>query len=109
MYTVEDRNQLFNANLRQINALVDRIEGGRTVGLDHKLLNDLLNAGLRCPGFNERQKFSLVMCSKVTTQRHRLSLTAHYWPFDTLTMKANTSESTMMVCYLHIIILSVSR
>ena len=97
MYSVEDRNQLFSANHRQIMALVSRIEGGKTVGLDHRLLNDLLNAGLKCPGFNERQKFALVMASKVTNQQSRLSLTAHYWPFDTLNMKPNTSNGKMIV------------
>lgn len=97
MYSVEDRNQLFTVTLRHVNALVPKIEKDKIVGLDRKLLGELLDAGLKCPGFNERQKFALVMASKVSTEYHRLSAVARYWPFDTLCMKANTSNATMMV------------
>lgn len=97
MYTVEDRNQLFTVTLRHITALLPKIEKSKVVGLDRKLLAELLEAGLKCPGFNERQKFALVMASKVSTEHHRLSATARYWPFDTLSMKANSSDATMMV------------
>jgi hypothetical protein len=98
MYTVEDRNQLFAVTLRHIVALLSKIEKSKAVGLDQKLLTDLLEAGLQCPGFNERQKFALVMASKIPTQYHRLSAIARYWPFDTLSMKANTSDAAMTVC-----------
>lgn len=96
MYTVEDRNQLFTVTLRHINALLPKVEKSKVVGLDRRLLTELLDAGLKCPGFNERQKFALFMTSK-STEYHRLSATARYWPFDTLSMKANTSDAIMMV------------
>ncbi|KAK2760260.1 hypothetical protein FQN54_002328 [Arachnomyces sp. PD_36] len=96
MYTIEDRNQLFAVTLRHLTALHAKIEKGKVVGLDRKLLHEVLDAGLKCPGFNERQKFALVMASNVPSEARRLSIIARYWPFDTLSMKPGTSDGTMM-------------
>ncbi|OJD24433.1 hypothetical protein ACJ73_04210 [Blastomyces percursus] len=93
-YTVEDRNQIFSATLRLIHALVPQVERGHTIGLDSRLVQELLEAGLRCPVFNDRQKFVL----NVAAKNHRVvaSPTERFWPFDTITRKPNATEEHVM-------------
>ncbi|KAG5293249.1 RRM (RNA recognition motif) superfamily domain-containing protein [Histoplasma capsulatum G186AR] len=93
-YTVEDRNQIFSATLRLIHALVPQVERGQTIGLDSRLVWELLEAGLRCPVFNDRQKFVLNIAAK--NYRVAASPTARFWPFDTLTRKPNATEEHVM-------------
>ncbi|OJD14831.1 hypothetical protein AJ78_04861 [Emergomyces pasteurianus Ep9510] len=93
-YTVEDRNQLFSATLRLIHALVPQVERGQTIGLDSRLVQELLDAGLRCPVFNDRQKFVLNIAAK--NYSVIASPTARFWPFDTITRKPNASEKHVM-------------
>ncbi|KKZ65254.1 hypothetical protein EMCG_08904 [[Emmonsia] crescens] len=93
-YTVEDRNQLFSATLRLIHALVPQVERGKTIGLDSRLVQELLEAGLSCPVFNDRQKFVLNIAAK--NYRVTASPTARFWPFDTITRKPNASEEHVM-------------
>ncbi|PGH08645.1 hypothetical protein GX51_01165 [Blastomyces parvus] len=93
-YTVEDRNQIFSATLRLIYALVPQVERGQTIGLDSRLARELLEAGLRCPVFNERQKFILNVAAK--NHQAVTSPTARFWPFDTLTRKPNATEEHVM-------------
>ncbi|KAL2369110.1 hypothetical protein BDBG_06939 [Blastomyces gilchristii SLH14081] len=93
-YTVEDRNQIFSATLRLIHALVPQVERGQTIGLDSRLVQELLEAGLRCPVFNDRQKFVL----NVAAKNHSVvaSPTERFWPFDTITRKPNATEEHVM-------------
>ncbi|OAX84714.1 hypothetical protein ACJ72_00911 [Emergomyces africanus] len=93
-YTVEDRNQLFSATLRLIHALVPQVERGQTIGLDSRLVQELLDAGLRCPVFNDRQKFVL----NIATKNYSVvaSPSARFWPFDTITRKPNATEEHVM-------------
>ncbi|KAL4781585.1 hypothetical protein BJX76DRAFT_350071 [Aspergillus varians] len=83
-YTVHDRNQLFELANRHIRALVTRMKDGNTVGLDHKLLHELLQAGLRCPALNERQKYTLCTNSEISTEITKLPEMSRWFPFDTL-------------------------
>ncbi|KAL4924768.1 uncharacterized protein BDV17DRAFT_205362 [Aspergillus undulatus] len=92
IYTVHDRNQLFELVNRHIKSLVDRMDKSNTVGLDQKLLHELLHAGLKCPAFNERQKYTLCVNSEIDTEINKLPDMSKWFPFDTLTRMPNFHE-----------------
>ncbi|PWY83497.1 hypothetical protein BO70DRAFT_335557 [Aspergillus heteromorphus CBS 117.55] len=83
-YTVHDRNQLFELTNRHIMSLVSRMRKSNTVGLDQRLLRDLLQAGLNCPGFNERQKYTLCVNSEEDSEIAKIPDLSKWFPFDTL-------------------------
>ncbi|KAJ5166148.1 uncharacterized protein N7482_004929 [Penicillium canariense] len=86
MYTVHARNKLYETLRTMIEALLERLCAGRTVGLDRRLLSELLRAGLECPAFNPRMKWTLATCSdeqQILSRMHEAWLP--YFPFDTLT------------------------
>ncbi|KAL1970334.1 hypothetical protein VTN77DRAFT_5494 [Rasamsonia byssochlamydoides] len=98
MYTVADRDNLFQAINRQILALTARIAKEKVIGLDHKLVNDLLRAGCSCPAFNERQKFTLICNSEALPPEPILFPSLKmFWPFDTLVKRPNATEQEVMV------------
>ncbi|GKZ19273.1 hypothetical protein AbraIFM66951_011415 [Aspergillus brasiliensis] len=84
MYTVHDRNQLFELTNRHIRSLVSRMEKSKTVGLDQRLLRELLYAGLNCPGFNERQKYTLCIHAGEDSKILKMGDMSKWFPFDTL-------------------------
>ncbi|RAL10998.1 uncharacterized protein BO97DRAFT_310447, partial [Aspergillus homomorphus CBS 101889] len=94
LYTVHDRNLLFVLVRRQIIALFARMKKTNTVGLDQRLLNDLLRAGLECPGFNERQRFCLCFHAESPLELHKISYLSKWFPFDTLANMPNLDEHT---------------
>ncbi|CDM27316.1 hypothetical protein DTO013E5_4468 [Penicillium roqueforti] len=86
LYTVHHRNALFKTLVTLIKTLVERMQKANTVGLDIRLLNELVNAGISCPAFNPRMKYCFAWWSK---DKRRIGLLDHNWclyfPFDTLT------------------------
>lgn len=82
---------------RHISALSFRIKTVNTVGLDQKLLYDLLQAGFKCPAFNERQKYTLCINSGIASEINKLSVLSKWFPFDTLAWKPDLQEETHMV------------
>ncbi|KAL2830226.1 hypothetical protein BDW59DRAFT_177991 [Aspergillus cavernicola] len=96
LYTVHDRNQLFELANRHIQSLVSRIKRVNTVGLDQKLLNDLLQAGLKCPAFNERQKYTLCIHSEISSEIIKFSEIGKWFPFDTLVRMPNFHDEIHM-------------
>ncbi|KAM5436060.1 hypothetical protein McanCB49686_000777 [Microsporum canis] len=93
LYTVEHRNVLFDATRRQLRALVIQVNARRVVQLDARLLRDLLNAGLRCPTFNERQKYLLRVAAG--QEQGGIPRTAMFWPFDALSRKPGAREESV--------------
>ncbi|WEW56727.1 hypothetical protein PRK78_002176 [Emydomyces testavorans] len=91
LYTVEQRNSLYYACYRQLQALVPRVAEQKTLGLDRRLLLDLLNAGLRCPTFNDRQKAALHIAANDMNAYKNTPETLKYWPFDILIRKPSAS------------------
>lgn len=91
---------VFSACYRQLQALVPNSHG-RNLGLDGRLVQDLLNAGLRCPAFNERQKSLLLMVAQRPGDYNMMSNPnfSIYWPFDTLGRKPNAREEHVRVCH----------
>ena len=83
--------------MKLLTALVPQVKRKQTLGLNERLLNELLNAGLRCPGFNERQKFFLH-----NTAGHNAKLFMPYssacWPFDVMIRKPGATEPHVLVC-----------
>ncbi|OQE42224.1 hypothetical protein PENCOP_c004G05083 [Penicillium coprophilum] len=86
LYTVHHRNALFKTLGILIRALVERMQKTNTVGLDIRLLNELVHAGLCCSGFNPRMKYCFAWWSQdprgIESLDHDWCL---YFPFDTLT------------------------
>lgn len=100
---MEDRDKLFNALNRQILALTARMKEKTVPGLDQRLVMELLRAGCNCPGFNERQKFTLV-CNSEEPPLWPIVFPdlVHYWPFDALAKSIDVSEQHLMVRWLEI-------
>ncbi|KAL3460656.1 hypothetical protein BJX64DRAFT_300592 [Aspergillus heterothallicus] len=96
LYTVHDRNQLFELANRHIMSLVSRIKRVDTVGLDQKLLYDLLQAGLKCPAFNERQKYTFCFNSEISTEIKRFPEIGKWFPFDCLVKMPSFAEEIHM-------------
>jgi hypothetical protein len=61
LYTIEQRDYIYQALLSSVDILKRQIKRGRTLpNLDLDLLKSLLRVGIRCPGFTDAQKFELV-------------------------------------------------
>ncbi|KAF4766814.1 hypothetical protein HAV15_010553 [Penicillium sp. str.  len=86
LYTVHHRNALFKTLGALIEALVERLQKKNTVGLDIRLVNELVRAGISCPAFNPRMKYCFAWWSKdqrgIESLDHNWCL---YFPFDTMT------------------------
>ncbi|EEA26942.1 hypothetical protein TMatcc_004778 [Talaromyces marneffei ATCC 18224] len=97
MYTVADRDELYQAAVQQILELCERVKQCRIIGLNESLLVDLLRAGVKCPAFNERQKFCLIAAaempafSPIVRRSH-----FEFWPFDCLAKDSSASEYDVM-------------
>ncbi|KAB8231875.1 hypothetical protein BDV23DRAFT_195447 [Aspergillus alliaceus] len=96
LYTVDDRNQLFEMANRHLLSLASRIEKTHTMGLDQNLLRDLLYAGLNCPAFNERQKYTLCVNSGLEAEIARFPEISKWFPFDTLVQLPNYNKDALL-------------
>lgn len=97
---MNDRNLLFELVNRQIKALVTRMKRCNTIGLDQRLLRELLYAGIKCPTFNERMKYTLCANSEDQTEILRFQDMGKWFPFDTLVKLPNFDEQVLLVCSL---------
>ncbi|KAB8223559.1 hypothetical protein BDV33DRAFT_200528 [Aspergillus novoparasiticus] len=95
LYTVDDRNQLFELTNRHLISLASRIDRTQTMGLDQNLLRDLLYAGFNCPAFNERQKYTLCVNSNLAPEIARFPDISKWFPFDTLVQLPDFSKDTL--------------
>lgn len=98
MYTVGDRDELYQATIQQVLKLCEKVKQRRIIGLNESLLVDLLCAGCKCPAFNERQKFCLIAAAEMPA----FCDIGHpqyfeYWPFDCLAKTKLTNEYDIMV------------
>lgn len=86
---MKDRDCVYSCLKRQLVVLVVRADPmrqeRREVGLDNKLLMDLIFAGMNCPAFSLRQKHDIVMTSEGPGCGVYLSQFAKCWPFQCLT------------------------
>ncbi|GAM39795.1 hypothetical protein TCE0_034r11626 [Talaromyces pinophilus] len=97
MYTVADRDELYQAAIQQILELSEKVKQRRIIGLNESLLVDLLRAGVKCPAFNERQKFCLIAAAEMPAFSpivHRNHF--EFWPFDCLVKSNSASEYDVM-------------
>ncbi|GAB1197124.1 hypothetical protein APSETT444_006414 [Aspergillus pseudonomiae] len=96
LYTVDDRNQLFDLTKRHLISLASRIDRTQTMGLDQNLLRDLLYAGFNCPAFNERQKYTLCVNSNLAPEIARFPDISKWFPFDTLVQLPDFNKDTIL-------------
>lgn len=99
---MRDRDEIWKTYVRQLEVLVFKCSPGmissdrREVGLEYKLLLDLIFAGMNCPGFSERQKANFLEISRGAGSGLTLSRFASQWPFQTLRPHpANVSEADL--------------
>ncbi|OKP14079.1 hypothetical protein PENSUB_185 [Penicillium subrubescens] len=87
LYTVHTRNKIHFTLKTMMEHLVQRLRGGgQIVGLDTRLVTELLRAGIECPAFNPRMKYVLAEISDDQAFFGRMSDNwLPYFPFDTLT------------------------
>lgn len=86
MYTVWARNQIYKALLAMVEVLAGRLRNSQTVGLDTRLLSELVRAGLECPAFNPRMKYRLAYVSGDQDILRRMQKDwLRLFPFDSLT------------------------
>lgn len=99
MYTVHQRNQVFETLFKMVVVLVNRLdEVKNVVGLDARLLNEMVKAGLRCPAFNPRMKYRLAEAGRDTaTLQRMLPGYVECFPFDTLTCLMPFDEAALEV------------
>lgn len=90
---------LFDLVSRHLKALSARIKKSNTVGLDQRLLRDLLYCGLKCPAFNERMKYTLCCHSEDYTEMLRFPDMGKWFPFDTLVKMPSFDEPTLLVFF----------
>ncbi|KAJ5484268.1 Nucleotide-binding alpha-beta plait [Penicillium expansum] len=96
LYTVHHRNALFKTLGTLIRTLVERMQKSNTVGLDIRLLSELVHAGISCPAFNPRMKYCFAWWSKdqrgIESLDHDWCL---YFPFDTMTYVPGQSSAAI--------------
>ena len=85
--------------VRMLTALTEDITAGRASPNDRPLLQTLLAAAMKSPGFSEKQRTALVGAVPATVQqRSFVSRLAGEWPFETLGRKTGASEHLVGVC-----------
>ena len=70
-----------------------------TIGLNERLMQELVLAALCVPVFNERQKVAIFLAAKAENIKN-VPLSSKVWPFDALTRKINVPEEAVLVCWL---------
>src|SRR3978361_2316517 len=81
--------EIFKCYKKQLDHLIGRLTSPnmpREVGLDNKLLMDLIFAGLNTAGFSERQKGFIADTCVVVGTGFPVSKHARAWPFQTLSL-----------------------
>lgn len=85
LYTLGARDLLFDTYMCQLRVLVAvRIDRSATVGLTDQLLRDLVDAGMKCPAFGERQRFAIANQAQPWIGYSQLSPFSSSWPFEVL-------------------------
>ena len=97
MYTIRNRNSLFETYTTQLGILTRKVYAGQTKGLDHNLLFDFVYAGLNCHGFGERQKYTLLRYANLTEKDVKMSKFCRSWPFDIVGKKFGMDDENVEV------------
>src|SRR6187402_1536070 len=104
---MQDRDRIYSCYMRQLQVLVNKVDPfkqeRREVGLDTKLLMEFIFAGMNCPAFSQRQKYSIVAMSAGPGRGVYLSLHARTWPFQCLTPDPATLPDQDVGMWLHIV------
>lgn len=77
---------LFQTLVNMIRALVKRLDKGPALGLDCHHINEMIQTGLHCPGFNPPMKWRVAEAGRDVATLQRMSREyLAYFPFETLT------------------------
>ena len=98
LYTLNDRQMLFDAYIGQLAVLVFKVAEEQTVGLNNKLLGDFVRAGLKCPGFGPRMKAAIVDVANHCPADCHLTVLASAWPFEVISPKHEADDNVTAVC-----------
>ena len=102
LFTLKDRQMLFDAYIGQLVILVGKVGEQKTVGLDYKLLCEFVRAGLKCPGFGPRMKAAIKDVAGKPPPDCYVSDLAFAWPFEVISPKQEADESVTAVCCTHL-------
>jgi hypothetical protein len=103
--------EIFKTYMRQLSTLIGRLTSPnmqREVGLDNKLLMDLIFAGLNTPGFSERQKGLIVDTCIVVGTGFPVSKHARTWPFQTLSVPPHKLSDQDVAMWLELLYLGMN-
>jgi len=103
---MKERDAIYSCFMRQLKALVEKVDPlkeRREVGLDTKLLMEFVFAGMNCPGFSQRMKFSIVTMSAGLGRGVILNAHARFWPFQCLGPDPTKVSDQDIGMWLHII------
>ncbi|MCJ1390316.1 hypothetical protein MMC18_003174 [Xylographa bjoerkii] len=96
LYTLFQRDQLFNATLKMLRALMATVSPTSSFGLTSELLMDLLYAGLNAPGFSEKQKWELCQVADWAAKAVAISPLTRGWPWLVLARKPDWDDDVIM-------------
>ncbi|MCJ1386533.1 hypothetical protein MMC17_009659 [Xylographa soralifera] len=96
LYTLFQRDQLFNAILKMLRTLMATVSPTSSFGLTSDLLTDLLYAGLNAPGFSEKQKWDLCQVADWAAKTVAISPLTKGWPWLVLARKPDWDDDVIM-------------
>ncbi|MCJ1288080.1 hypothetical protein MMC26_007433 [Xylographa opegraphella] len=96
LYTLFQRDQLFNATLKMLRSLMASVSPTSPFGLTSELLTDLLYAGLNAPGFSEKQKWDLCQVADWAAKAVAISPLTRGWPWLVLARKPDWDDDVIM-------------
>ncbi|EXJ62942.1 hypothetical protein A1O7_03386 [Cladophialophora yegresii CBS 114405] len=111
LYTMRHVQEIFKTYKRQLDHLIGRLTSPgmqREVGLDNKLLMDLIFAGLNTPGFSERQKGLIADTCIVLGTGFPVSKHARTWPFQTLSVHPHQLSEQDVAMWLDVFSIGVA-
>ncbi|ETI23202.1 hypothetical protein G647_04999 [Cladophialophora carrionii CBS 160.54] len=111
LYTMRHVLEIFKTYKKQLDTLIGRLTSPgmqREVGLDNKLLMDLIFAGLNTPGFSERQKGLIADTCIVLGTGFPVSKHARTWPFQTLSVHPHQLSDQDVAMWLDVFAIGVN-
>ncbi|KAF8250466.1 hypothetical protein K440DRAFT_659461 [Wilcoxina mikolae CBS 423.85] len=109
LYTIQQRDYIYQALLSAIDILKRQIKRGRTMpNLDLDLLKSLLHVGIRCSGFTDTQKYELVKTAEFGAEGIRVDADINILSGFEALGKAVGAERKVLEFYALLLELSVS-
>jgi hypothetical protein len=101
-FKVSERDDLFKTYELMLESLAAKVfdnvyvqAEGRYIGMTPKLCTNLVNVGLRCPGFSERQKYRISEIMQEHDNPIEMSQFSQFWPCQTLAIPAEVNDDDL--------------